>query len=263
MTDTEQKKDWFWPWVGGAGVLLIAGGIGLYFLRGEDPAVAPAVPAATPTVAEPAPLPAPPAAPLAPPRTVPLPALDASDVDVLGALTELLGQKAVADFVVPTRLVRNIVVTIDNAPRQQMVLNQRPLKPTPGDFLTAGPDEAIVLAPENYARYQPFIGVVRSLDAKTLVALFRGLEPLFQQAYEELGHPNERFDARLVAVIEHLLDAPTVRGEIRLVQPSVLYRYADEEIEKLSAGHKLLIRMGADNAAVVKAKLREIQAELL
>jgi hypothetical protein len=50
---------------------------------------------------------------------------------------------------------------------------------------------------------------------------------------------------------------------VHLVQPSVLYRYADERLEKLSAGQKLLIRMGPANAAVIKAKLREIQAELL
>jgi hypothetical protein len=68
---------------------------------------------------------------------------------------------------------------------------------------------------------------------------------------------------RLNEVIEHLLQTPTPRGAIALVQPSVLYRYADERLENLSAGQKLLIRMGVDNATVVKGKLREIQAELL
>jgi hypothetical protein len=43
----------------------------------------------------------------------------------------------------------------------------------------------------------------------------------------------------------------------------VLYKYADERLEKLSAGQKLMIRMGVDNATVIKGKLREIQAELL
>jgi hypothetical protein len=41
-----------------------------------------------------------------------------------------------------------------------------------------------------------------------------------------------------------------------------LYRYADERLENLSSGQKLLIRMGVDNAAIIKGKLREIQAEL-
>ena len=119
-----------------------------------------------------------------------------------------------------------------------------------------------MLAPENYARYEPFVALVSNIDAKTLVSFYRGLEPLFQQSYEELGQPDASFNTRLTEVIEHLLQTPTPRGEIALVQPSVLYRYADERLEKLSAGQKLLIRMGVDNATVVKGKLREIQAEL-
>jgi hypothetical protein len=182
---------------------------------------------------------------------------------VLGGLTELFGAQAVLQHVVPERIVRNIVVTIDNVPRQQMALNQRPIKPTPGELVTAGADETLVLAPQNYARYEPFVTVARSVDAKTLVALYRGLQPLFQQAYEELGNPNASFNDRLVEVIEHLLATPNVPGEIRLVQPSVYYKFADERLERLSAGQKLLIRMGPSNAAVIKAKLRDIQAELL
>jgi hypothetical protein len=193
---------------------------------------------------------------------LPLPPLDESDADVLGGLTEIVGQRAITQFLVPERLVRNIVVTIDNAPREQMALNQRPIKPTPGELVTAGPEDALVLAPENYARYEPFVALVRTVDAKTIVALYRGLQPLFQQAYEELGHPNESFDKRLSEVIEHLLATPNAPGQIRLVRPSVLYRYADERLEKLSSGQKLLIRMGPANAAALKAKLREIQAEL-
>ena len=257
---SEKNKDWFWPWTLSAGVLLIAGGIGLYLLRDEAPAPASVATVSPPAATATAPLTAPVATtPL--PRTLPLPPLDESDADMLGALTELFGQEAVTQFLVPDRLVRNIVVTIDNVPRQ-MAVNQRPIKPTAGEFITTGPEDALVLAPENYARYAPFISLVRAIDAKTLVSLYRGLQPLFQQAYEELGHPSAVFNDRLIEVIEHLQATPNVRDEIRLVQPSVLYRYADEQLEKLSAGQKLLIRMGPQNAAVIKAKLREIQAEL-
>lgn len=257
-----KNKDWFWPVSIGVGVLLVVGGAGLYWLRGGEPPPAVEEPAPPPTAFTPPP-PAAIETPPLPPRTVPLPPLDESDADVLGGLTEIFGQQAVTQFVVPERLVRHIVVTIDNATREQMALNQRPLKPTASDFLIGGSEDAPVLAPENYARYEPFVAIVSSLDAKTLVSLYRGLEPLFQQAYEELGQPGRRFNDRLIEVIDHLLAAPSPRGEIRLVQPSVLYRYADEALEKSSSGHKLLIRMGPDNAGVLKGKLREIKAELL
>jgi hypothetical protein len=260
----QRNKDWFWPWVLGAGILLVVGGAGVYLLRDTPepepvaevapPPAAPALPPSVPAAAEPAPRPA---------RTLPLPPLDESDPEVLGGLTEIFGREAVMKYVVPERLVRNIVVTIDNAPRQQMALNQRPLQPAPGSLVVSGTEDDLVLSPENFARYEPFVALVANVDAKTLVSFYRGLEPLFQQAYEELGHPGASFTARLNEVIEHLLQTPTPRGEIALVRPSVLYKYADERLERLSAGQKLLIRMGVDNATVIKSKLREIQAELL
>jgi hypothetical protein len=259
----EREKDWM-PWALGAGILLAVGGIGYYVMSGDAPEPEAVVETPRPAVDTPAP-PAPAVVDEAPPpvRALPLPPLDESDPEVLGGLTELLGQDAVMKHLVPERLVRNIVVTIDNAPREQMALVQRPFQATAGDFITAGEENAIVLAPENFERYEPFVALVSNLDAKTLVSFYRGLEPLFQQAYEDLGHPDASFNARLNEVIEHLLQTPTPRGEIALVQPSVLYKYADERLENLSAGQKLLIRMGVNNATVVKGKLREIQAELL
>ncbi len=260
--NAQRSKDWFWPWALGAGVVLIVGGVGLYFLRGSDrPSLEPVVgkPAATEEVAE---QPAAVGSSQAPERSLPLPKLDDSDAEVFGGLTELLGQDAIMQFVMPERLIRNVVVTIDNAPRQQMALTQRPIKPTPSALMTTGADEALTLSPENYARYAPFIAIVRRVDTKTLVSLYRGLEPLFQQAYEELGHPNSVFHTRLLEVIRHLIATPDAPLEVKLVQPSVQYQYADERLEKLSAGQKVLIRMGRDNATVVKAKLRELEAAL-
>jgi Protein of unknown function (DUF3014) len=263
MMIIERNKEWYWPWAIGAGILVIAGGLALVFLRQNAPELEPVADEPQPAVTAPA---ATSSAVVATPppsaRTIPLPPLDESDADVMGGLTEFFGPSAVMQHLVPERVVRNIVVTIDNIPRQQMALNQRPIQPTPGPFVTAGSEDAIVLAPENYARYEPFVALVSNIDAKTLVSFYRGLEPLFQQAYEELGQPDASFSTRLTEVIEHLLQTPTPRGQIALVQPSVLYRYADERLEKLSSGQKLLIRMGVDNAGVVKGKLREIQAEL-
>jgi len=260
--NAQRSKDWFWPWALGAGVVLIVGGIGLYFLRSSD------APTLEPVVGKPAvtePITEEPAAPIsaqASGRSLPLPKLDESDAEVVGGLTELLGQDAIMQFLVPERLIRNVVVTVDNAPRQQMSVNQRPIKPTASALMTAGADETLTLSPDNYTRYAPFIAIVRRLDTKTLVSLYRGLQPLFQQAYEELGHPNSVFHTRLLEVIRHLIATPDAPLEIKLVQPSVQYKYADERLEKLSAGQKVLIRMGRDNATVVKAKLRELEAAL-
>ncbi len=262
---SDKSKDSFWVWGVALGVFLIGVGIAVYFYERETAPAPEQTVVAPPPVA--APVTEPPVSSAREPaastfRSIPLPALDDSDGDVKGGLTELLGANAVTRFLVPERIVRNIVVTIDNAPREKMAVQQRPIKPTSGQFVAAGSEDAPVISPDNYARYAPLVAVVKGIDAKTLVALYRGLQPLFQQAYEELGHPNDKFDARLLEVIDHLQKTPDVPQPVRLVRPSVHYRYADSALENLSSGQKLLIRMGPDNAAVIKAKLREIRAEL-
>jgi hypothetical protein len=41
-----------------------------------------------------------------------------------------------------------------------------------------------------------------------------------------------------------------------------MYEYADPELQELSAGQKMLVRMGPENEAKVKAKLRELKKAL-
>jgi hypothetical protein len=43
----------------------------------------------------------------------------------------------------------------------------------------------------------------------------------------------------------------------------VFYEYADGDLESRSAGQKLLMRMGAANERTIKAKLRELRAEII
>jgi hypothetical protein len=258
-------KDSFWFWGGGIAVLVIVAGIGLYAYQRDRgrPEVAPAAQTAAPaapSAAAPAPATE---APAQPARATPLPALDESDSEVVSGLTELLGgREPLQQFLVPQRIIRNAVVTIDNLPREKIAVNQRPAKPTAGKFIVTGPEDAREIAPENYARYAPFVAVVKKVDAKTLAAFYRGLQPLFQQSYEELGNPSASFDARLRQVIDHLLQTPDVTQPVKLVQPSVTYKYADPKLESLSSGQKVLIRMGPENEGAVKAKLRELRAAL-
>ena len=75
-----------------------------------------------------------------------------------------------------------------------------------------------------------------------------------------MGYPNGYFNDRLVEVIDNLLATPDPKGPIALVRPNVMYTYADPGLEGRSAGQKLLIRMGPENAKAVKAKLTELRA---
>ena len=155
--------------------------------------------------------------------------------------------------------MRNFVVTVDNLPRKKLAEQRRPVKPTPGEAIAVTSGESITLSPENSARYAAVMKLIQNTDTKQLGALYIRFYPLFQQSYEDLGYPGQYFNDRLVEVIDHLLKTPTVRGPIPLKQGRVFYEYADPELEARSAGQKLLLRMGSENAEVIKAKLRELR----
>jgi flagellar basal body-associated protein FliL len=192
-----------------------------------------------------------------------LPALNQSDQAVKDSIVGILGSKPVDQFLVQENIVRHIVVTIDNLPRKKVAVDLRPVKPTPGETAISNQGDTTALGAANYARYAPFIHLVETTDPKTLASVYFHLYPLFQQAYEDLGYPGRFFNDRLVEVIDHLLAAPEPQGPIDLVQPKVFYQFADPKLEDLSAGQKLLIRMGPANERSLKAKLRDFRSELV
>jgi hypothetical protein len=250
------------PIIGVAALILVLAATGIYYLRSRHPPLtvepsSTAVPAAAsePGIAHPVPEGAGDAA-----SAVPLPALADSDAPLRDALSRISGADAVKDFLVPQDLVRKLVVTIDNLPRQKVAVEKRPANPVSGAFLADGDELHATLDERNFERYKPMVAVVKHLDAQQLGALYIHYYPLFQQSYQNLGYPNGYFNDRLVEVIDNLLATPDPKGPVELVRPNVMYIYADPALEKRPAGQKLLIRMGPENAKAIKAKLAELRA---
>ena len=220
-------------------------------------AVQPAPPppvASTPAVQNPVPAPSPAAAPLPP--------LAQSDAPMQQALGGVLGEQPVQQFVRPEMIVRHFVATVDNLSRKRAAVQLWPVKPVPGQFMTHGDDQHATVDPANYQRYTAYLQLLQMADTKQLADLYFHYYPLFQQAYQNLGYPNGYFNDRLVETIDNLLQTPDVKGDVALVRPNVMYQYADPSLESLSAGQKALLRMGPDNEAAVKAKLKELRAAI-
>jgi hypothetical protein len=189
-----------------------------------------------------------------------LPDLASSDPAVSSAAAALAGDAAVKSYLTPDNIIRRLVVTVDNLPRQKIAVDRRPINPPPGSFIADGDELHSTLDARNFARYQPMVEVIRKLDMQQLAATYVRFYPLFQNVYQNLGYPNGYFNDRLVQVIDVLLATPQISGPIDLVRPNVMYTYADPTLEARPAGQKLLIRMGPENAAVIKAKLVELRA---
>jgi len=243
-------------------VLAALAGGGYYFWSVRSRAPAPPVPEAAVPAPPPPQASAPPVEHPLETAQAPLPALGDSDVALQDALSGLFGAQAFTRLFYPENIVRHFVAAIDNLPRRTVALRIMPIRPLGGPFLVAGPEESLAISPDNATRYTPYVRALEAVDTGKLVATYVRLYPLFQQAYAELGYPSRYFNDRLFEVIDNLLAAPDAPAKVALTQPKVLYEYADPELEKLSAGQKMMMRMGRDNEARVKAKLREIKRAL-
>lgn len=186
------------------------------------------------------------------------------------ALVELFGRKSVLALFQVDGFVRRVVTTVDNLGREHAPPRLWPVNPAEGRFLVErrGPGE--VISADNGLRYTPFVLLIETVDLRQAVAIYTRLYPQFQQAYEELGYPGRYFNDRLVEVIDQLLATPelpgpiavrlpTVNGPYQPQRPWLLYEFEDPALGPLSAGQKILLRMGPVNERRMKAKLGEIR----
>lgn len=259
----KQSSLWFIP-------IVLAAGAGLalwYYWSQLATTPAPEPPAPLPAAETPAEISGP-QHPMSPrtepedrPELVPLPPLGESDEYFKLEVVGLFGD-AIDDLLVESRLIERIVATIDNLPRDHIAERIRPVGRLADPFVVDGQDGSgeFTISTSNYRRYDALVGIVTSANLQDVADVYRRFYPLLQKAYVDLGYPDGYFNDRLVEVIDHLLETPQVTTPVELVRPHVLYEFRDPQLESLSSGQKLLIRMGNDNADAVKRTLRELRA---
>jgi len=112
-----------------------------------------------------------------------------------------------------------------------------------------------------------------AVDLDQVVAIYRELYPLFQQAYTELGHPGHHFNDRQVDVLDHLIATPMpdgplgvtlveVKGPVPSTRPWVRYEFTVPALVRLSAGQKKLLRSGAENQRQLQSVLVAVRSRL-
>jgi len=212
------------------------------------------------------------AVPAAPSPRAALPALDRADGYVESALADLLGRKAVQSFLRLDGFARKLVATVNNLATDNAAAQMWPVNPTGGKLATETRDGGLVISASNAERYAAFVHFAESVDTQRAVALYVRLYPLFQRAYEELGYPGQYFNDRVVEVIDNLLATPRVAEPIKVRRISVdgvtptadgLYVFEDPLLEASTAGQKILLRMGREDAGKLMAKLTDIRQRLV
>jgi len=196
--------------------------------------------------------------------TAALPMLEESDANVTEALALLADGSELSSLLVSNQVITRIVTTIDALPRHHgLGSTTLPARTPKGAFAVDMVDGMAVAGAANDARYAPYMKVVDAVDPQSLVTWYAHAYPLFQQAYRQLGYPDGYFNDRLIVVIDDLLAAPEPEQPPALTQSDAFHVYADPALESLSAGQKLMLRVGHDNEVRIKTKLRAIRAALL
>lgn len=190
----------------------------------------------------------------------PLPSLDGSDEEVRKRLLDL-APKGFDTLLVNDALLRKFVVLVDNIARGKLAPRYNPLNAPPGTFTVIGSGR-LLADTRSFKRYDPYADALAAMDPGLLVNLYWRYYPLLQQAYVDLGYPRAQFHPRMLAALDMLIAAPVMPGDAELIQPKVLYQYADSSLEALPAAQKQLMRMGPDNQARVQQQLKALRAKL-
>jgi len=257
----------------GVVVLLGAIGAGLWTLT-RSPAPTPVALRPTPPASAASVLPvSPEAAPSAPAIAYPIDAPAASEsapLDVNSAITDLVGRQAALSLFQLADFPRRVAATVDNLGRAHAPASLWPVNPASGRIIVTTTNGATTLSPDNGLRYTPYLLLVENVDMRQAAATYVRMYPLIQRAYEEIGFPGRYFNDRLVEVLDQLLATPeangplvvhlpTINSPVRPQRPWVLYEFDDPALQALTAGQKILLRIGPVNERRMKTRIAEFR----
>ena len=233
------------------GLVVVVSGVGWWWLRSREAPAPPTAPSAAfeEEQAEPEPGVEP----------FDLPALGSSDDFIRSLVAGVSAHPQLASWFVTDELVRRFVgVVVDLAgglsPRSRLEF----LIPEE-EFEVLESGEMIVMDPEGYRRYDLLTETFVSLDTQGTAQLYHQLYPLFDEAYAELGIPDQNFADAMTLAIGNLLSAEFPDGPLEVQPNEAVYEFRDLGVETHSPAEKHLIRMGPENAGRIQAKLTELR----
>lgn len=198
------------------------------------------------------------------------------------------GQRSWLRLIYPEPLARRFVATVDGLGNKVAPNDLWLFKPVPGEIKLVPSSKqpgTQLIRRANSQRYANFVQWLLRTDNAKLLALYERMYPLLQQTYVDLGHPDGYFNDRVIEVIDLMLATPVAKPPLR-VQPASLdkvpakalsvitgtsatvpqrprYEFSDPQLESLATGQKLLLRIGTQNAALLKPKLKALRSGLI
>jgi hypothetical protein len=204
-------------------------------------------------------------------QTPPSPAINEQVLPLLNQSDDFVRERIPEAVPAPWReredLLRRAAVVLENATRGEIPKRQLSFLAPDGSYPVRkvevpGADRPrFFVDPAGFARYDRYLDMLEALPPEDMALLLKDTAPLLAEAMAELGTQVTVNEAILEAV-DQMLAVPVLRGEVELVQPKVLFEYADPALEGLTDVQKQVLRMGPDNVERLQAYLRAMRAGL-
>ncbi len=197
------------------------------------------------------------------PVAPPLPPLEESD-SLMREQLAAAGMGAELDQLeAEDNLIQLGTALIDGFSRGVVQYKLLPLKRPSQPFGVVIEGQRLYMDSAAYARYDEYAEAISALDTQALVGTFHRMRPLYEQAYAQLGLDPEAFDNAVIRMLDHVMQTPEIDQPIELTRKSVMYQYADPQLEQLSPVQKQLLRMGPQNLRRIKEQAATLRAGLL
>ena len=192
-------------------------------------------------------------------RSFVLPTLDSSDAIVRELAARLSANPRLAAWFASDELLRRFVAAVTNlAEGASPAPHVRFLTPEAA-FVVRDSSGRRTIDPASFRRYDLATEAFVSLNVAGTAKLYRELQPLLDQAYQELGYPGRGFDEAMTLAIDRLTSVPILDEAPEVVAKGAsVWAFADPDLESRSAAEKHLLRLGSENARRAQAKLREL-----
>ena len=249
-------------------LLVIAGGVvlltGIWPPKGESTPTATAPPPEPPpspimtAIEEPAPEPSEPPPPPPEPVEDPLPRLEESDDAVRDAVGDIPLGTAGQQYLIPGNIIERSASLIYLMAQGDVPYKLLPVSRPKAAFPIRDDGTQVVTDPAGFERYDALTQWLQSLDLESLLSSLEWFIPLFREAWSYYGEDPAAFDMAVVMTLDLVIATPEIDlSEARLIRKEAVWIFEDPAIEGLAPIQKQVLRMGPENAKILKAKAAE------
>jgi hypothetical protein len=190
-----------------------------------------------------------------------LPPLNQSDAFVRDLVAALAKHPLFAKLLATKDLIRSATLAVDEtANGKTPAVPLGPLRPATHLDIVGGARGPI--DPRTYHRWDAATEALTSVRVADAAKLYVNLKPLFDAAYEELGHPNADFDDAILRAARFVDDVPDLAADPVLTRGRGYFDHTDPALEGLAPVQKQMLLLGPDNERRLKTWIRSFAEAL-